>query len=146
NNSQYPLSKTVSSFAYDTYGNLTSSTVTQSDTANAAKKLVTTTANVFNSSTIYQRYGRLTSSTVSKTLDGNAATTITRQSAFTYNADLMLDTETLSPNAVATKVATKHLYDAAGNLTGKQVTAATTAIGTSNVTRSSSTAYDSRYR
>lgn len=146
NSTQYPLAQTVSSFGYDNYGNLTTSTVTQSDINDATKKLVTSTTNVFNSTSVYQRYGRLTSSTVSKTLNGNAGTTISRQSAFSYNADLMLDTETLSPNTVATKVATKHLYDAAGNLTGKQVTAATTATGTSNVTRTSSTAYDSRYR
>jgi YD repeat-containing protein len=144
--SQYPLAKTVSSFVYDTYGNLISSTVTQSDIASAANMLVTTNANVFNTTAVYQRYGRLTSSSVSKTLDGNSATTVTRQSAFSYNTDLMLGTETLSPNAPATKVATTHLYDAAGNLTRKQVTAATTATGTANVTRSAITSYDTRFR
>ncbi|MDX3773546.1 toxin TcdB middle/N-terminal domain-containing protein [Chromatiaceae bacterium AAb-1] len=146
NGQQYALAETTSSFVYDAYGNLTSSTVTQSDAGNAAKKLTTATTNTFNQSAIYQRYGRLTASTVTKTLDGNSTTAISRRSSFTYNSDLMLATEVISPEDIKTRVTTSYGYDAAGNITARQVTAASAADGTAIKTRASHSTYDSRFR
>ncbi len=143
----YPLAKTVSSFSYDNYGNLTNSSITQSQMDDAAKKRVTSTTNVFNSSEIYRRYGRLTQSTVTKTLDGNSASSITRRSDFTYyTTDWLLQSEILSPEDNKTKITTQYGYDAAGNISSRQVTAASTATGTNSVTRSSTTTWDSRFR
>lgn len=146
---EYALAKTLSSFGYDSYGNLTSSTITQSDSATSADRLVTTTTNTYGSSAIYQRFGRLMSSVVRKQLFENNALTsdVSRESAFSYYpTDLMLETETLSPADNKTKTATRYSYDAAGNITAKAVTAGTNATGSVTSTRTSKTVYDSRLR
>ncbi|WP_445765912.1 toxin TcdB middle/N-terminal domain-containing protein [Rheinheimera sp.] len=145
---QYTLAQTNSSFAYDIYGNLTSSSVVQSHPAETSYKLTTSTSNIYTGSkAYYPRYGRLTKSTVTKTLvDSKGTNSSTRVSSFGYNSDLMLETETLAPDEPKYRVVTTHSYDAAGNNTGKTVTAATNADGTGVQSRSSSTLYDSRFR
>ena len=146
----YALAKTNSSFTYDAFGNLTASTVVQSDPVVTSYKQTTTTSNIYTgtgSKTYYPRYGRLTKSTVTKTLvDSKGTQSSTRVSSFDYNSDLMLQTETLAPDEPKYRVVTTHSYDAAGNSTGKTVTAATQADGSGVQSRSSSTLYDSRYR
>ena len=146
---EYALAKTLSSFSYDSYGNLTSNTITQSGSATSADRLVTTTTNTYGSSAIYQRFGRLMSSVVRKQLFENNALTsdVSRESAFTYYpTDLMLETETLSPADNKTKTTTRYSYDAAGNITAKAVTAGTNASGSVTSTRTDKTIYDSRLR
>ncbi|RVT46173.1 hypothetical protein EMM73_10755, partial [Rheinheimera sediminis] len=142
------LATTNSSFSYDGYGNLTSSTVTISDPANAANKLLTETSNTFNSTTTYQRYGRLTASTVRKRLYVNNAVTsdISRQSSFSYNADYLLETEVFAPNLAAAKSTTTYGYDAAGNKTSVKVNAGTGANGAAATDRTSSSNYTANFR
>ena len=143
----YTLAKTNSSFAYDSYGNLTSSTVVQSNPDEPDFSQTTSTSNIYTDSANYPRYGRLTKTTVNKTLvDDSGTQSSTRISSFEYNNDLMLKTETLAPGDARYQVVTTHNYDAAGNSTGQTVTAATKADGTGIQSRSSSTLYDNRFR
>ncbi|HEY0924141.1 toxin TcdB middle/N-terminal domain-containing protein [Rheinheimera pacifica] len=146
---EYGLAKTSSTFTYDSYGNLTASTLIQSDIANNAERLVTTTVNDYGTSVIYKRYGRLTSSSVRKQLyeSNSLKSDISRSSAFSYYpADLMLETETLSPGDAKTKTTTRYSYDVAGNTTAKAVTAGTNASGSATATRTNRTVYDNRFR
>ncbi|WP_372627984.1 toxin TcdB middle/N-terminal domain-containing protein, partial [Arsukibacterium sp.] len=144
----YTLAKTNSSFAYDKFGNLTSSTVVQTNPDEPGFSQTTSTSNIYTgASTNYPRYGRLTKTTVNKTLVEDSGTqSSTRISSFEYYNDLMLKTETLAPTEPKYRVVTTHNYDAAGNSTGQTVTAATKADGTGVQSRSSSTLFDNRFR
>ena len=142
------LSTIASSFVYDTYGNLTSSSVTQSDPQNNGNNLLTSTANTFNQSIAYQRYGRLTASTVSKTLKvgGTTTSSISRNSGFTYHPDYLLATETYASDFAEATAVTTHTYDPAGNKTSVSVYAPAGSNGTLHSTRANSTEYTSNYR
>ena len=142
------LNTTGSSFVYDVDGNLTSSTVTQTDPGSTGNRLVTTTSNTFNRSPAYQRYGRMTASTVNKTLfvSNSETSNISRSSEFSYNTDYLLETETYAANLAAAKSVTTYGYDAAGNKTSVSVKAAAGPDGTNETTRSSSTTYTDNLR
>jgi len=142
------LSTIASTFVYDNYGNLSSSSVTQSDPQNSSNNLLTSTTNTFNQSAAYQRYGRLTASTVTKTLKvgGTITSNISRSSSFSYDADYLLKTETYAPNLAAATSVTTHGYDAAGNKISVSVYAPSGSDGTLPVTRTNSTAYTANYR
>ncbi|MGP9802960.1 FG-GAP-like repeat-containing protein [Rheinheimera sp. NSM] len=146
NNQHYALSKTSSSFNYDSYGNLLSNTVVQSDANNASQKLTTTTVNTYGSTVTEQRYGRLATTKVTKT-QGSSSTV--RDSKFEYydrSGGLLLKKEILAPTLAAYRVTTEYHYDAAGNISRKAVTAGTNAAGSVTATRNSDSVYDARLR
>jgi RHS repeat-associated protein len=146
---KYEISNTTSTFTYDSYGNLTNSTVHIRDAQNNNNGLSTYSNNTYGSNTLYKQKGRLTYSTVQKALYHNAARTsnITRKSSFTYYAnDLLLKTSTVSPENNKTKQTTTTIYDAAGNKVQTWLTAAKNSVGSSFETRKTYTTFDSRYR
>ena len=146
NNQHYALAKTSSSFSYDSYGNLLTNTVVQSDANNASQKLTTTTVNSYGTSVVHQRYGRLATTKVTKT---QGSKSLVRESQFGYydkTGGLLLKTEILAPNNSALRTTTQYSYDAAGNISRKAVTAGTNATGSVTATRTSDSVYDSRFR
>ena len=148
-NNQYNISKTQSTFTYDSYGNVTRSTVIVSDAENSNNKLITTTTNTYGSSALYRQKGRLTYSTVNKRLfdNGSLKSNISRQSGYSYySGSLLLKTSILSPENNKTKQTTTYIYDNAGNKIETWLTAATDSNGQNMQTRKSYTVYDSRYR
>ncbi|GAB58219.1 toxin TcdB middle/N-terminal domain-containing protein [Rheinheimera nanhaiensis] len=146
NNQHYALAKTSSSFSYDTYGNLLTNTVVQSDANTTSQKLTTTTVNSYGTSVVHQRYGRLATTKVTKT---QGSKSLVRESQFDYydkTGGLLLKTEILAPNNSALRTSTQYSYDAAGNISRKAVTAGTNATGSVTATRASDSVYDSRLR
>ncbi|MFN3901393.1 MAG: toxin TcdB middle/N-terminal domain-containing protein, partial [Alishewanella aestuarii] len=146
NGQHYALTKTHSSFSYDSFGNLLESTVEQSDATNSGQRLITSTLNSYGTSVLHQRYGRLASSRVTKALNGQNAS---RESAFTYYSGaegLLLRTEILAPSSQEHKSVTEYQYDAAGNITRRSTTAGITASGNATATRFTQSVFDSRMR
>ncbi|MEO9943790.1 FG-GAP-like repeat-containing protein [Paraglaciecola sp.] len=146
------LSITDSTFGYDTYGNLTSSSNTVKDPSSPTSDYLTTvTFNTYGTTDKYKQLGRLTNTSVEKTLhvSGSAIaispgnSIINRTSSFTYNGDLMLKTETVEPDTASVKLVTTHGYDSFGN----KISSATVGAAGENAslpqTRSSSSSYDS---
>ncbi|MGO2129034.1 MAG: FG-GAP-like repeat-containing protein [Pseudoalteromonas prydzensis] len=146
--SEYQLSKTQSSFNYDTYGNVINSSVTVSDPNDNSSQLITTTVNSYGTAALYKAKGRLVASTVTKklTTDNILVSQISRESAFTYYPDLMLKTSVLSPNNASYKQTTTYEYDIAGNQIKKSLTASKNATAGQFETRYSTTLYDKRFR
>uniref|UniRef100_UPI004048554E toxin TcdB middle/N-terminal domain-containing protein n=1 Tax=Rheinheimera sp. TaxID=1869214 RepID=UPI004048554E len=145
-NQHYALATTTSSFSYDSYGNLLSNTVVQSDATIASQKLTTTTVNTYGSAVVQQRYGRLATTKVTKTQGANSQV---RDSHFDYydrTGGLLLKTETLAPGNTALRTVTQYTYDAAGNITRKAVTAGTNVSGSVTATRNSDSVFDARLR
>ena len=146
---KYEISKTESTFTYDSYGNLKNSTIHIRDAENNNNRLSTYTNNTYGSNTLYKQKGRLTNATVQKALYNNArlVSDITRKSSFTYYSDdLLLKTSTISPENSKTKQTTTYVYDLAGNKTETWSTAAKDSLGSSFETRKSFTKFGSRYR
>jgi len=146
---EYEISKTESTFTYDSYGNLENSTVHIRDADNNNNRSSTYTDNTYGLNTLYEQKGRLTSATVQKALYNNAGVinSITRQSSFTYySEDLLLKTSTISPENSKTKQTTTYVYDYAGNKVEVWSAAAKNSLDSSLETRKSYTNFGSRYR
>lgn len=149
------LSTTSSSFTYDSYGNVSTSTITEKDASNPTKNYrKTTTVNTYGTTGQYKQLGRLTYTGVVKTLytngsavsisPGNSA--ISRTSSFTYNNDLMLKTETVEPNNSAVKIVTTNGYDSFGNKSSTSSLGASGKNGSLQQIRSGTATFDSRGR
>ena len=148
---KYEISKTTSTFTYDSYGNLKNSTIHIRDAENNNNRLSTYTNNTYGSNTLYKQKGRLTNATVQKALYNNArlVSDITRKSSFTYYSDdLLLKTSTISPENSKTKQTTTYVYDLAGNKIETWIAASKDGSGEKNSieTRKSYTKFGSRYR
>ncbi len=146
---KYEISKTESTFTYDSYGNLKNSTIHIRDAENNNNRLSTYTNNTYGSNTLYKQKGRLTNATVQKALYNNArlVSDITRKSSFTYYSDdLLLKTSTISPENSKTKQTTTNVYDYAGNKVEVWLAAAKNSVGSNFETRKSFTKFGSRYR
>lgn len=133
-------------FVYDSWGNLTNSSSTTTDSG-TSDYITTTTVNVFGTNDTYKRYGRLTNSTVNKTRRNNGTTlpTVVRKSEFTYNSDLLLETTIRAPEDSKKKQTITVGYDIWGNRTSVQKVAYLTDVGTSQ-TRLNKTTFDVRGR
>ncbi|MGB2741705.1 MAG: FG-GAP-like repeat-containing protein [Cognaticolwellia sp.] len=146
---KYEISKTASTFIYDSYGNVTKSTVHIRDAENNNNRSSTYINNIYGSNMLYKLKGRLTYATVQKALynNGKLVSNITRKSSFSYYpSDLLIKTSTISPENSKTKQTTTYVYDAAGNQTEVWSTAAKDSVGGNLETRKSYTTFDSRYR
>ena len=134
----YYLSKTVSSFLYDIYGNLYSSTVTVSEGGDKSTSnyLKTETKSTFGADTtsstqestqesieIGKKKGRLIHSEVTKSLFKSNAlhSTNTKEVSFSYYPStslfpLMLQSETTEPNKEKYQTSKSYEYDSWGNI------------------------------
>ncbi|MFY8274639.1 RHS repeat domain-containing protein [Pseudoalteromonas sp. SSDWG2] len=129
------LSRTTTTNAQDSYGNVTGVTVVMDDgSTSTANTHYTHTSNVYGSSTTHKKLGRLSKTTVTKRLTKNGikapvngvAGDIVRTSSFTYNSDLMLNT------SVTELGTTTYGYDQWGNKTAETFRAADATNSASN--------------
>ena len=134
------MSETID--VYDSWGNLERRDESTSDSG-SGEEWPTTTKNFFGNTT-EQRFGRLKWTQVSKSRNGFPGG-VTRRTDFTYDADLMLQTSTVSPQDAATRLTTTYSYDEFGNTIAKSVEGYSTPTGEPQ-TRSVQTVYDSRGR
>nr|WP_269468545.1 FG-GAP-like repeat-containing protein [Alteromonas sp. ASW11-130] len=145
------LSSTKTVFGYDTYGNVLTTSVTQTSGSDSGNNHSTTTNNSYGTSTLWKRFGRLSSSTVTKVSKISNSpvehkpgdSTVTRSSSFDYYSDtLLLKTETIN-KGTNWQLVTTHKYDAFGNRNESSTVGAVGKDGASSQTRINKTNYDS---
>lgn len=119
---------------YDSYGNLTTNTITRSDGSSE------TTVNTYDNDTANWLLGQLRTVNVSKVGSGSPApAAVTKRVAFHYLPNTgLLDSEVVEPGHPTLELTKSYQYDAFGNITQKTVT------GVGIQPRTETTVYDNR--